>query len=69
MCEGGAIYVAEKDGKYLVITDECAAISMLSAEDAQGFEPVNFVAFATEAERDSYLAQKYRIQPGSEPVF
>lgn len=60
--EGGAIYVAEKDGKYLVIIDESSAVAMLSVEDAGGLDPLKTLEFASVAERDTYLEQRYGIK-------
>lgn len=46
--EGGALYTAERDGKFLVITDESAMADLLSEEDLEGLELTQVRAFDTD---------------------
>lgn len=61
-CEGGALYTAEQDGMFYVITDERAIASYLSEEDAldlaDNLQPSALV-FDSAQERDCYLMKKY----------
>jgi hypothetical protein len=53
--EGGTLYAAERNGKFLLITDETSMIHILSEEDCAGLELVKTHSFDTEAERQAYL--------------
>ena len=61
-CEGGALFTAEQDGMFYVITDERAIASYLSEEDAldlaDNLQPSALV-FDSAQERDCYLMKKY----------
>jgi len=56
--EGGAVYTAEKDGKFLLIQDESTMAGLLDEEDLKGLELVKVREFDTEAERESYIDQR-----------
>jgi hypothetical protein len=57
--EGGAVYTAEKDGKFLVITDESSLADLLSEDDLKDMNLVNTVEFSSESERAEYLLHRY----------
>lgn len=59
--EGGAIYTAERDGKYYAIIHEGTMLDMLSEEDAAGLPPKRTIEFETAAERDSYIEDRYGV--------
>jgi len=60
--EGGALYTAEKDGKYWVIVDEGTMRDFLSEKDAEGIEFVKTVPFETAEERDRYLRKRFGVE-------
>lgn len=60
--EGGALYVAERDGRYWVIVDEGTMRDFLSEEDAEGIEFVKTVAFDTAEERAEYVRERYGVE-------
>jgi len=64
--EGGAVYTAEKDGKYWVIVDEGTMRDFLSEEDAEGIEFVKTVPFETAEERDRHLRERYGVDLAGE---
>jgi hypothetical protein len=56
---GGAIFSAEKDGKFYVIEDESTMAGFLSPEDKDLFDMfVQVHEFDTEEERKQYLSSK-----------
>lgn len=55
--EGGAIYEAEKNGKFLVIVDEGSLLDFLSEEDRLGCNPITVHDFKTAAERRNFLIE------------
>lgn len=61
-CEGGAVYTAERGGKFYVITDESSLVDFLSEEDAKDLandlQPHGRV-FDSAQERDGYLMKRY----------
>lgn len=56
--EGGAVYTAERNGQYLVIIDETAALDMLDAEDRHGIDAVKELPFPSAAARDQYIKMR-----------
>ena len=56
--EGGAVYTAERNGQYLVIIDETAALDMLDAEDREGIDAVKELPFPSAAARDQYIKMR-----------
>jgi hypothetical protein len=61
-CEGGAVYTAEQDGMFYVITDEGAMECFLSEEDAEDLADYlqpNGLVFDSAQERESYLMKRY----------
>jgi len=64
--EGGALYTAEKGGKYWVLVDEGTMRDFLSGEDAEGIEFVKTVPFETAEERDRYLRERYGVDLADE---
>lgn len=58
--EGGAIYTAEQDGRYLVIVDE-TTLHQLLQEEGLG-SPIKTISFATSDERSQYLDKRYKLK-------
>ncbi len=56
--EGGAVYVAEREGKSYVIEDESTFAGLLSEEDLEGIELVRIYEFDTEEDRNRYLRDR-----------
>ena len=56
--EGGAVYVAERNGKSYVIEDESTLAGLLSEEDLEGLELVRIYEFNSEQDRDCYLRNR-----------
>ncbi len=56
--EGGAVYTAEQDGKYYVITDESTMAALLDEEDLAGLPLVSCLEFETPEERSVYIASR-----------
>jgi GIY-YIG catalytic domain. len=61
-CEGGAVYTAERGGKFYVITEESTMAEFLSEEDAKDL--ANYLqphgrVFDSAQERDCYLMKRY----------
>jgi hypothetical protein len=54
-CEGGAVYTAERAGKFYVIRDESAMAGLLSADDAADLDFETVLEFDTSAERATYM--------------
>lgn len=56
-CKGGAVSTAEKNGKFYVITNECAMVDMMP-EEFPDWDGLACVAFYSEAEREHYLRER-----------
>lgn len=56
--EGGALYEAERDGKFLVIEDQGTLLDLMNDEDREGFEPEVTYEFETAADRVNFLIQR-----------
>ncbi len=56
--EGGAVDVAEREGRYYVIEDESTFASLLDPEDLEGLELVRVYEFDSEGDRDRYLRRR-----------
>jgi hypothetical protein len=56
--EGGAIYEAEKNDRFLVIVDEGSLLDFLSEEDRLGCNPITVHDFKTVAERRDFLIER-----------
>lgn len=68
-CEGGAVFTAEKDGIFYVITDESSMASLLSEEDKEdiigiGNSLTSALEFYSAEERAAYLMKQFG--PGKE---
>jgi catechol 2,3-dioxygenase-like lactoylglutathione lyase family enzyme len=61
--EGGAIYTADRDGRFYAIVDEGTMADFLSEEDLAGLELVQTWEFATAEERAAWLARRYGMRP------
>ena len=55
--EGGAVYAAEKEGKFYLILDESTMASILDEEDLPD-ELVKTIEFDTVKERDEYIKSR-----------
>ena len=58
--EGGVVYVAERDGHFYVILDESTMADLLDEGDAEGLDVVKVLEFDTDADREAYLASRFR---------
>ena len=56
--EGGAVYLAEENGDYLVITDESSMWGLLDEEDLKGLSPCTVRRFDSEADREVYFKKR-----------
>lgn len=56
--EGGAVYTAERAGKFYVIQDEGTMANLLSDEDLAGLELGKVWEFDTVYERDTYIRER-----------
>lgn len=59
--EGGSVYTAEEDGKYLVITDESSMNAFLDEED-QISSPIATHVFQTADERSRYVERRFKLK-------
>lgn len=57
--EGGAVYTAELEGKFLIIVDQVSLVDMLDEDDREGIDTENIYTFFTEQERLEYLQRRY----------
>jgi hypothetical protein len=55
--EGGAVYTAERAGKFYLIKDESSMAGLLDEEDLAGLELVKVVEFDTVSERNKYIRE------------
>ncbi|MBZ4187206.1 hypothetical protein K7B09_12830 [Thermomonas sp. RSS23] len=53
--EGGFVHTATRNGEYLVLVNQTAALDLLDAEDRDGIEPVVEYSFPTLAARNEYM--------------
>lgn len=60
MFEGGAVYIAERGGKFYLIQDESTMLGFLDDEDLADLKGdlVKVLEFDTEAARASYIRQR-----------
>ena len=56
--EGGAVYLAEMNGKFYVVQDESTFAGLLAEEDLVGLELEKTLEFDSASERDSYLVDR-----------
>jgi len=56
--EGGAVYAADKGGKFYLVLDEGTMADLLGEEDREGIEFVKTLEFDTPAERDAHIAER-----------
>ena len=56
--EGGAVYTAERGGRFYLITDEGTMADLLDEEDREGLTFGSVREFDTEAERRKYAVQR-----------
>ncbi|MBL1265858.1 hypothetical protein [Candidatus Methylomicrobium oryzae] len=59
LCEGGAVRIAEKDGRFYVITDEGGMDVFLAEEDLADLPLFTVLEFDTERERSEYLVKRF----------
>lgn len=56
--EGGAVYTAERAGKFYVIQDESTMAGLLSEEDLVGLDLVKILEFAEPSDRAAYIRKR-----------
>jgi hypothetical protein len=56
--EGGAVYTAERAGKFYLIQDESTMAGLLSEEDLVGLDLVKIWEFAAPSDRATYVRQR-----------
>jgi hypothetical protein len=56
--EGGAVYAAERDGKFYVVQDESTLGALLDEDDLVVLELQKTLEFDTSSERTSYLRER-----------
>ncbi|GAB1406095.1 hypothetical protein MASR1M8_00140 [Thermomonas brevis] len=56
--EGGSVHTTERNGQYLVIINETAALEMLDEEDREGIGAVRELPFPSAAARDEYIKMR-----------
>jgi hypothetical protein len=56
--EGGSVVTEERDGQFLVHTNEDTLLDMLSPEDREGLSGSTTHTFSTDAERNEYLRKR-----------
>ena len=56
--EGGAVYTAERNGMYVVIIDESAAMDVLDSSNREGLQAINELEFTSGELRDAFLRQR-----------
>ena len=56
--EGGAVFVAEREGKCYVIEEESTFVDLLNPEDLVGLELVRVYEFDSESDRERYLRRR-----------
>ncbi|HEX6316679.1 MAG TPA: hypothetical protein VFZ73_17530 [Gemmatimonadaceae bacterium] len=61
--EGGAVYLAERDGKFYVLQDESTFGDLLDTEDLAGLELQKTLEFDSASERASYLRERGWLTP------
>jgi hypothetical protein len=57
--EGGAIYMAEEKGEFLVIVDESTMADLLPAEELADLALIKVINFKTELDRRDYLDERF----------
>lgn len=59
-CEGGIVWLAEKDGRFYVITDEGSMAGFLDPEEDEDMlsQLKNIHEFDTEADRERYIEKR-----------
>lgn len=57
--EGGAVYIAEEKGEFLVIVDESTLADIISAEEMADLELIKVIKFKTELDRRDYLIERF----------
>jgi hypothetical protein len=56
--EGGAVYTAERDGKFYIVQDGSTFRALFDDEDLAGLEPVKVFEFATVADRQQFIRDR-----------
>lgn len=66
--EGGGVFLAERDQRFYVITDESAMLSLLREEDAASLSAVRICEFSSAADRDVFVAERGWSRGGGWPI-
>ena len=56
--EGGAVYTAEREGRFYLITDEGTMADLLDDEDRKGMTFTSVREFESEAKRQAYARRR-----------
>jgi hypothetical protein len=59
--EGGAVYTAERDGRFFVIIDEGTLEFVLEGDDLSDLELTKTIEFNSLQDRTTYLSNRFRI--------
>lgn len=54
-CEGGAVYLEEREGAWVLTIDEGVAFYMLDEEDQRGIDPISRITFSSLSQCEHYL--------------
>lgn len=60
--EGGAIYIADEDGKFFLIINQTALLDLLNEDDREGLQPIKVLEFSSSIERQQYAIAHGWIQ-------
>ena len=56
--EGGSVYVAERDGQFLVIINQAALLDLLDEDDRNDSDAIKVLSFPTAASRLEYIIER-----------
>jgi hypothetical protein len=56
--EGGTVYTAERQGKFLLIINQVALLDLLDSEDLKGIKPIQELTFPSKSARNDYIVQR-----------
>lgn len=66
--EGGGVYTFERDGKFFVQVEECAAFDLLDEADREGVEPGRSLCFPDPLSRYAYMVDRGWVTPATDEV-
>lgn len=56
--EGGAIYIADDDGKFFLIINQTALFDLLNEDDQEGLQPIEVLEFSSSIKRQQYAVAR-----------